>query len=239
MAAKVRGLNSKAILQVEEDGDIDRYGVHTITRVEMVPAELFGDLLRRVGTLHPRWTSMALSKATWKLVEAGTFYRITYIYEGFIGSIPDATYEFTGALSEEPIQTHVNFADFAGTPASPLNGAIFLDPDTGKPTTDNAKGVFFEFAAMSGDATNDLAGVSSYESRGGTFTEVSFATNRPSDLGNLGTIATPSGPHPSGGAGRNYLYAEISYRQRGFIFEIRKSWKLSGRNGWNTKIYNS
>lgn len=231
MPSKVTGDNSNPLPQPRESGTIDRYGVHSITRVEKVPADLFTSLILAPGTTHPRFTSMAISRATYSLMHGGRFYEVSYLYEGFVGSLPEPTYELGSATSDEPIETHVDFTStLAGTPAVPKNGAIFIDPETGEISTDNAVGVFQEFGPGS------LLGVLSYREKAATWTKVSFATSRPTALGTLGEISAPEGPAPSL-TGRDWMLIEDSYRKRGFVYEQRKTWELSGRNGWNTLLY--
>jgi hypothetical protein len=233
MPATVRGIKADSILQPDESGSVDRYGVHALTRVELVPSTDFSKLLRALYTRHPDFPAMAVSRVQWDKPRnyAGKFYRVSYIYEGFINSLPAATYELSGTLTEEPIETHKDFEEFAGTPSAPLNGAVFLDPETGKPTSDDELGVFSEFSVA-----GDKAGVSSYASPAVMWTETRFSVSEPSELGDLGEIDSPNGNPPSF-SGRNWLLWDVSFRRRGFIYEIRVSWKLSGRKGWDEDIY--
>ena len=203
-----------------------------ITRVEMVPLVSFPALIRSKFSIHPRFTNMAVSQISGRLTHGGTFYEVTYLYEGFLGSLPEPEYELDVSLSEDPIETNPDFATFAGTPSAPLNAAVFVDPETQKPTADDAVGVFREFGI-----DGDKAGVAGYLVPGATWTEIYFSTSRPTDLGDLGEIDSPSGPNPSFGSGKTWLYSGANYRRRGFIFEIRKTWLLSGRGGWDTDIY--
>lgn len=237
MPAQIHGIKTRVIPQSEESGTLDRYGVDVVTRVEEVPASKFPGLLRSKYSAHPRFTSLAVSKINWVSGNSGRFYRVTYTYEGFLIGLPEPIYSLSSALSEEPIELHPDFATFAGTPAAPLNGAVFLDPDTQKITTDNAKGVFREFLARAGGVANIKAGIESYLSPGATWQEISFSATRPSDLGQLGTIDEPAGPEPTLGSGRTWLYSGADYTRRGYIYETRKTWLLSGRNGWDTDIY--
>ena len=217
---------------------MDRYGVDSITAVEEIPIANFPNGLRSKYSIHPVFTSMAMSRISWAKGKGGQFYRATYLYEGFLQSLPDPVYELSGSLGEEPIQLHKDFiSTLAGTPATPLNGAIFLDPDTQKITTDDSRGVFREFFSTISGVTNPKAGIEAYLSPGAIWTETSFSTTRPTDLGSLGEIDEPTGPEPSFGAGRNWLYFDVNYQQRGFIFATRKTWKLSGRAGFDTDIY--
>lgn len=233
MPPSVKGIKDEPILQPEENGSLDRYGVASLTRVELVPVSDFTRLLRALYTVHPQFPTMAVSRVNWDKTRqtAGQFYRVAYIYEGFIGRLPEPTYELSGTLSEEPIETHPNFEDFAGTPSAPLNGAVFLDPETNKPTTSDELGVFTEFGI-----SGNKAGVSSYASPTVMWTEIRYSTSKPSELGDLGEIDNPNGGPPNF-TGRDWLLWDISYRRRGAIYEIRISWKLSGRNGWDEDIY--
>jgi hypothetical protein len=43
----------------------------------------------------------------------------------------ERVYSLTIGTGEEPIETHPNFRDFAGTPNNPRNGARFVDQETG------------------------------------------------------------------------------------------------------------
>jgi hypothetical protein len=237
MPAEVRGIKSQVIPQSEESGTLDRYGVDIVTRVEEVPSTGFPALLRSKYSVHPRFTSMGVSKVNWVSGKHGKFYRVTYTYEGFLNSLPEPVYTLSSALSEEPIELHPNFQTFAGKPSAPLNGAVFLDPDTQKITTDDSRGVFREFMATLGGVANLKAGVEAYLSPGATWQEIYFSTSRPTDLGSLGEIDNPSGPNPSFGSGRTWLYSGADYTRRGGIYEIRKTWLLSGRNGWDEDIY--
>lgn len=233
MAANVSGVKRRVIPQAEESGVMDRFGVDTLTRVEEIPADLFPQGMQPVGTPHPRYRNMAVSKINYTKEKHGQFYRVSYIYEGFMVGLPEPTYDLDESNSEEPIQTHPNFADFAGTPSAPLNGAVFIDPETGKPTTDDDVGVFREF----GIAGGRKAGVQSYVANGALWIETSYSTTRPSSVGDVGTIETPSGSPPTIGTSRNWLLWSIAYRKRGGIYETRKTWRCSGVGGWDTDIY--
>jgi hypothetical protein len=237
MPGEAHGIKTQVIVQAEEDGTLDRYGVDVITRVEEVPSSGFPGLMRSKYSDHPRFNSMGVSTVNWTLGKHGLFYRVTYQYEGFLNSLPEPIYILSSSLSEEPIELHPNFQDFAGKPSAPLNGAVFVDPDTEKITTDNSRGVFREFKATLDGAVNLKAGVESYLSPGATWSEISFSATRPTDLGDLGKSDSPSGPNPSFGSGRDWLYYGADYQRRGHIYEIRKTWLLSGRNGWDPDIY--
>jgi hypothetical protein len=236
MPSTVHGIKTQAITQSEERGSMDRYGVDMITRVEKIPKDQFPRLIRPKYSVHPRFTTMAVSRVDWEKGKDGQFYQVTYQYEGFLNDLPEPTYTLNVSTNEEPIQIHPKFQSFAGTPKNPKNGAIFIDPKTGKISTDNSKAVFREFSFQE-SASQSFAGVESFLSPGATWQEISFDTKKPSDLGQLGTIDTPDGRAPRFGSGRDWLYNGAEYTRRGHIYEIRKTWLLSAKGGWNEEIY--
>jgi len=232
MATIVTGRNNRSIPQPTERGEMDRFGVDSITREEFIPAAELSKLLRAKGSAHPRFNFMSLSRRSYQLGMGGAFYKVTYLYEGFIESMPEPTYELNGAVREEPIQTHEDFEEvLAGTPSAPANGAKFIDPETGKPSTDNDAAVFDRFGR------GPLEGVSEFRTPAATWTVTRFATSRPTTARDLGKIDNPDGSPPSFGSDRNWMFIAMSYRQRGFVYEIRETWELSGRGGWNTLLY--
>jgi hypothetical protein len=231
MAAQVSGVKDRAIPQPTERGEMDRFGIDMITREEYVPSAALGQLLRAQGSTHPVFRNMTVSRRTYQLTHAGTFYKVTYLYEGFIERRPEPTYELSGGIREEPIQTHPDFATLAGTPSEPENAAIFIDPQTWKQSSDDDAGVFDRF----GDG--ELAGVAAYRVPTAIWTEISFSTSKPSDADDLGKIDDPPGSPPAFPDGRDWMSVAYNYRKRGFVYEIRRSWELSGRGGWNPLIY--
>ena len=136
--------------------------------------------------------------------------------------------------SEEPIETHPDFSTFAGTPSAPnaTSKPIFVDPDTGAVTTDDAKGMFAGFAS-----SGDLAGVVSYlASRNITFRKSWTQDSAPSSMGGVGQIDSGFGA-PAVTGSYTWLYVGMSYRNAGAAYTVSKEWKLSGPGGWDTDIY--
>lgn len=229
MGSLIAGVKNSAVLQGRQRVESDRYGVDVITLEEVVPDNFFPAKFRAMGSSHPRFATMAISRRSAERMEGAKLWRVSYTYEGFMLSLPDPTYELSGSLNQEPIQVHENFEDFAGTASAPLNNAVFIDPETGRETTNDSKGVFREFSK------GEFMGVDSFLDPSATWSVVYFTTSLPS-LRNLGKIDSPDGPSP-GLSGRNWMMFEQSARKRGHIYEVRLTWKLSGRGGWNSDIY--
>lgn len=218
--------------QVSERFETDRYGVDTIELTVKIPDSKYPDQLLADFSPHPRFTSMELTKRSGQRAQPG-WWTVNYTFEGFLLSLPEPTYELTTSLGQEPIQTHPDFETFAGTPAAPLNGSVFVDPDTGY-KSEKVNALWKEFA-YSGTASNK-AGIDSYLAPGAEWRETTFQTTRPTGIKDVGTIDSPSGPNPSV-SGRDWLVWSESYIRRGKIYQVTTVYKLSGRNGWDDDIY--
>ncbi len=159
------------------------------------------------------------------------------------------TYELVIGMQESPIETHPDFEDFAGKPSAPLNGALFINPETGLKTTSNTIGVFDSFLPyLTGGARNSKAGVEAYLDPTVVYRESMVSYTLPSASGFGQISGDVPGPGFRGSLGRrNWLYVGYTYRRRGapqglqsqVIYEVSKEWRLSGRAGWDDDIYQS
>ncbi len=180
---------------------------------------------------------MGVASATWECADAGQFYTVTYKYEGYLSTPSEQpTYSLSGTLSESDIRLHPKILSLIGTPSNPKNGAIFLDPATGKPTKDNSLGVFKEFPATINGDRNPKGGVEAYMVPGLIWQKTYISNGPPDDVTRIGRKDTPEGPCPSVSP-RNWMLWEVSYTRRGQVYQITKSWRMSDRNGWDSDIY--
>lgn len=223
---------------VEEPGEVitDLYSLETCTTVFSCPMDRF-DLVPPLFSSNPLFGYLYMERRR-LAIKSGRIL-IAGEYAGIPGGTTTPIYELVIGVGEEPIETHPSFVDtIAGAPSGPLNGAIFVDFETGRLTTDDDKGVFDKFRPVLSGSKNTLAGVQAYLDAGQvSWRETYMSTARPSDISTVGNIQTPPGPVPFVGAGRNWLHAGITYQQRGIIFSVVDEWRASGRNGWNTLIY--
>lgn len=231
MPASKKG-RDEVVDQISERFETDRYGVDTIELTVKIPDSKFPDQVLQDFAPHPRFSSMELTRRSGQRTEPG-WWTVNYTFEGFLLSIPEPTYELTTSLGQEPIQVHPDFVSFAGTPAAPLNGSVFVDPDTGY-KSEKANAVWKEFA-YNGTASTK-AGIDSYLAPGSEWRETNFQETRPTGIRDVGTIEAPDGPNPSV-SGRDWLAWSESYIRRGKIYQVTTVWKLSGRNGWDDDIY--
>lgn len=244
-------------LILEDPGTLygDRSGLVTATAVFKIPREKWQHA--DVGTYcnlnspHPIFTFIGVEK--FELSLQGPYAVIKCDYAGiqaqYSSSGTPPEYELIVGVSESPIATHPKFqSSIGGTPKAPQNGANFRNVDSNvKPA--NAKnisktvaGFYFEvFDVTIGEKLNDLAGVSSYLEANMTFKK-SWKMNRfPSsaEVNDVGTLANPPPPCPTVSAGRTWLNMGVSAsHKRGFAYFWSQEWRLSGRRGWSTKIYN-
>lgn len=174
-----------------------------------------------------------------RVTEIPGFFIVTKGYAGVSGGQSTAIYELGLGLGEDPIETHRKFvSEIAGTPSNPLNGAYFIDPETGKLSTDDATGMFDHFKGLIGGTLNPFAGITSYLNLCNvTWRERYVTTTRPTNMSTIGYIDTPHGPYPSLPGNANWLNMGTSYEQRGSAFFVTNEWKGSGPRGWNSTIY--
>lgn len=200
-----------------------------------------------LGSAHPYRPHLFMENQRLLFTPVGARLECTYAGLQFqFREIP--VYELVIGMEESPIETHPKFLTIAGKPSAPVNGALFVDVETGAVTTSNTRGVFERFAPYVGGNLNDLAGVEAFLDPVVTYRQ-SFTTFSLPSISGFGEITTSlPGPGMPGNLGkRNWLYLGFTYRRRGdpdgtqsrIVYEVNKEWRLSGRNGWNSTIYGS
>jgi len=141
------------------------------------------------------------------------------------------TFSVESSMSTEPIETHPDFAIFAGEwddPATWQPGAAF-----------SPKGVFEGFAAGS-----RKSGVKSFLSPGLIYVRttvlpkiVAGVNLNQADLGKVVAELPISNIRPTMAAGINYLKISADIETVGEGVRIVERWKSSGPNGWDPEIY--
>lgn len=236
MAHKVSGVKNSTIIQLDERFETDRFGVDMVFLKVQIPDAIFPMSLLPYNAAHPRFSSTQLVKRSGSRDVPG-FWTVGYTFEGFLFDTPEPIYELSASLDQEPIECHPDFVSkIGGKPSAPLNGAVFVAPDTGLVSGDDDEGVFREFKATISGTVNKKGGVESYLVPGAEWRVTEFSVNRPTSLRNIGERSSPDGPNPSL-SGHNWLMWSQTYQKRGGIYQITSTWKLSGRNGWDTDIY--
>lgn len=186
--------------------------------------------LERQTTAHPVYVNLKLESKV-VFFDAGGQGVVNLVWAGSdAGSgtpaLPDAVWKLSRSPSQEPIDTHPDFALFAGTPETPLNGAEF-DPETG---------LFIGFKSAN---PNVFGGVTKYLEFGAVLTKISVTTTSPNTNQEIPRIDTPSGstitvPEIDG---RNWMKTDLSTEREGSIYKTFEEWTMSGQQGWNSDIY--
>jgi hypothetical protein len=148
----------------------------------------------------------------------------------FFGLQSDPTPKFIqypGTSGQDAIQTHPNFATFAGTPAAPLNGAKFS-------TDEQTEGEFLGFF----DPTNRKYGVRAYIVPTIDI-QLSYWTYKRPTTKKLTKIFTniPGIVEPQDVA--DWLLVGQPIRQIGKAYQVTEQYSGSGSLGWDSDIYTS
>lgn len=164
--------------------------------------------------------------------EGKGIWKITKTFQGI--NTTCETWRVNAAVSQEPIESHEDFVDFiGGTGDDPKNDAVFESDD------EEAKFKYFP-----ANADNDLGGVKSFldptcQVEHTIVKKHSGSNSAPawdsiSDVGQF-TTSLPSAPDVA--SGRDWLLMGTTQEVIGGALRVRKTYRLSGRLGWNGLIY--
>jgi len=144
--------------------------------------------------------------------------------------LPEPVWFLRRTPSEEPIETHPDFADFAGTPSA---------PNTGNGAKFDENGLFTGFEIPASPTVNTWGGISKYLEFAAVLTKTSVVSDVPDADEVIPRIDTPTGPGfgvPTI-AGRTWMKTDFTITQRGSVYEVYEEWTMSGQRGWNTTLY--
>ncbi len=177
----------------------------------------------KFGQSHPYSKAARIIAIT--LVGDASTYHYDVQYFGLTANPSRPVYSFYSSLSEEPIETHPNFSEFAGDPDTPKNNAVF-DKD----------GLFLGFGDGAGD---DLTGVRGYLTGSPSVRKTWFTTKVFEGLEDIGdTRRINKGEIPGISEQTNALKTNWSSRPIGLdYYEVTEEFLLSGIGGWNPVIY--
>lgn len=218
----------------------DQAGLWTGTHEFHCPKEELAALIPSRGEAHHFIGFLGVSKVTINGM-AGALIRMIVHYAGYQpgedGESEEAEYTLSLSTSEEPIETHPRYdalSDFdimeavelARNPPKSADGKKVREVDTSG------------WDALKVELYQDIqAGLEAYREPRVTWTKRWVSDQRPQNLNAIGEIDTPEGSPPPVAAGRNWLNAGMTSRERGEVFENEITWELSGRGGWNTRYY--
>lgn len=182
----------------------------------------YAGLVPRMGDLHPYDFRLTAYKRQIAHIGAEKI-RATINYIGVSSDPTPMFIEHPGGSGQDPIQTHPNFAKFAGTAAAPKNGAYF-DPETG------------DFVGFT-DPNSKFFGTTSYIVPS-VMVNLTFYSHYVPDLGYVGEVYDWTVPNliPPPNV-RDFLLLGMPYRQIGNLYQITHQILGSGPDGWNRSIY--
>lgn len=213
-----------------------------------------------VGEDHPdiSW----LKCVSFSCQSEGEVDTVTFNYEGIPTNSELTKYSMEVSTSEEPIDTHPNFPEFGGIPTDANEDGI-VEEFGSKFSSSAEDAVFEKFILKDGEdgtEANNKVGISSYLEPSVTWTEERTlgegltGSDIEDIIGDLGMyyddvpkhINVPSGSttipnfyDSIGGAGgsRDWMLINATYEPVGKGGILRRTWRLSGRMGWNQIIY--
>jgi hypothetical protein len=144
-------------------------------------------------------------------------------YFGLISNKTEPVLAYTPNTDKEPIETHPLFEEFAGTKASPKNGAKF-DDDTG------------EFLGFYDQAIKDLFGAAHYLVPATMVSLTYWQSSVPSLARRMSIKASVPGFRKPSDV-KDFLLLDIPYRQIGSFYQVTEQYLGSGPNGFSKKIY--
>jgi hypothetical protein len=220
--------------QPETEIEVDRYGIAEATEVFQCQ---WKDAMRLSAAVkkHPDFTWLEKTKSKIKR-EEGDLARVTITFEGTEGggtstAEPAAIYELESCATQEPIETHPRYNIVSDDERRKIEEAL--------KSRKAPVGLGTRAAELYG---KKLKGVTSYLSPSVTWTQtITRGASQLSgeNLNKVGDIDAPSGPAPAIASGRNWLRGATTQTIRGSAVQIRHSWRLSGRAGWDPQLYAS
>ena len=233
MAASIFGLAS---LTQEPGAVLAEDNTGTVTFTESIVGKEADVLtaffsLTRFTSFNTTFTGLALDSKRVAYDEGGQAHlQLVWAGVGVDGEeepiLPEPVWFLKRTPSEEPIDTHPDFYDFAGYKGAEINGATFDD-----------KGVFSGFAIV--ESPNVWGGMSKYLEFGAVLTKTSVVVDAPDPDEVIPRIETPTGSTVGVPviSGRTWMKTDFTVTQRGGVFEVFEEWTMSGQRGWNTTVY--
>jgi hypothetical protein len=247
------GYYGKSGIIIRSYGELftDRYGTSSCSAEYSTRAPDYRSL-PGMGARHPVFTGIKMTKR--RLAFEGAFAVAYCEYEGleatgsfgFSDDQSPPVYELVRSVSDDPIETHPRFtqSNFAGTPQSPQNGAVFLGPD-GLKSTDPKVAKFSHFAYQKDDGTESaLFGVRTYLNSTEpiwreTITYRASRTSWKNSLGDVGRFSDPGGDPPKAPTGYQWMLLSLQSVERGDAVVVTREWQAVRASAERAIIYGS
>jgi len=180
------------------------------------------NFLPQKGAAHPRDSRCEIYSRTitWMGLEK---IQMVASYFGLVSSKTNPIIAYTPNTNKEPLETHPLFETFAGTQASPINGAVF-DSETGA------------FLGFFDQTIKDLFGATGYLVPATMVSETYWQRSVPSLTKRMTIVNSITGFRKPPDV-KNFLLLDMPYRQVGNFYQVTKQYLGSGPLGWSKKIY--
>lgn len=223
---------------------VGRTGVESVTDNYLLPCETYtlddasSWAISELSESHETYNHLKCVNGN--VTNNGPFIQVSLTYSGFDPEGTGTELTISAALSQEPIDTHPDFEEFAGNPDKPKNGAEFNDDKT-------FKGFRVDVECPK-EEENNKAGVKSYlvPSIVCEATE-QLASKSNLNLGEIGKIKSKVPKHNPPGSNKSSSPPTFSKRDWLIVGEavegvgkqmIKKTkYRLSGEGKWNEDIY--
>jgi hypothetical protein len=144
-------------------------------------------------------------------------------YFGLVSKKTDPIISYNPNTNKEPLETHPDFQTFAGTQASPINGAMF-DPETGA------------FLGFFNPAIKELYGATGYLVPS-TMLSLTYWQDSVPNLKRRMSIMKEIKGFKKPPDVKDFLLLDMPYRQVGNFYQVTEQILGSGPLGWSKKIY--
>lgn len=184
------------------------------------------DLLPDIGSRHPDDDRLEMYQRN-IVYQNNDEISMNASFFGLTHSPTDKKVTYSGGQNNDPIDTHPDFVDFAGTLSNEENGAVF-DPESG---------AFLRFdTPSSGGADLGFRGTEYYFTAA-TLVSTSFWTDSVPKLKSRMTVVKEIPGFVSPPDVTEYLLLDSPYRQVGSHYQVTEQYMGAGKKGVNKLIY--
>jgi len=178
-----------------------------------------------IGATHPDDSRLEMYQSG-KVYQSNGVVEMTGSFFGLVSSETEPEISYSGGQNNDPIDTHPDFEDFAGTPAAPLNGAKF----------DAESQEFIGFFSPSAAGQPNFRGVQYYLTPSSLIT-LSYWTDKVPTLKNRMSVHDSVDGFKKPDDMKDFLLVDTPYRQVGSFYQVTEQYVGSGPNGINRVIY--
>lgn len=179
--------------------------------------------LPQMGSVHPKDARCQIYNREVTFLKLKKV-QLVASYFGLIARRTPSILSYTPNTDKEPIDTHPQFTDFAGTRSNPKNGAVF-DVSDG------------EFIGFNDPEIKDLFGSLHYLVPS-TIISLSYWSSSAPSIRRRMTVQSNIAGFRKPSDVKEFLFMDAAYRQVGSFYQVTEQYIGSGPNGFSRKVYN-